>query len=322
MPTSTIAPSVLNAIGHTPLVRLRRLVPKGAADVLVKLEFYNPTGSYKDRMALAMIEGAEARGVLGPGVRVVEYTGGSTGSSLAMVCAAKGYRFIALSSDAFAREKLQTMAAFGADVRIVPSDGGKVTPALFERFRKQIKLLAEEPNTYWTDQFHNVDAVQGYMGIGRELLEQAGGRVDVFCGAVGTGGMLRGVAKALKAGGSGARIVALEPSSSAALTEGRGGAHSVEGIATGSVPPHMTDKPYDEALAIDESEARDMVQRLAREEGLLIGTSSGLNIAAAIRIARELGPGKTVATVAVDTGLKYLAGDLFGATRPRTRTKD
>jgi cysteine synthase len=312
MSTSTIASSVLNAIGHTPLVRLRRLAPAGAADILVKLEFYNPTGSYKDRMALAMIEAAEARGVLRPGVRVIEYTGGSTGSSLAMVCAAKGYRFIALSSDAYAREKLQTMVAFGADVRIVPSDGGKVTPALFERFKEQIKTLAAEPNTYWTDQFHNGDAIQGYMGIGRELLEQAGGRIDAFCGAVGTGGMLSGVAKALRAGGSRARIVALEPASSPALTEGRGGAHSVEGIGTGSVPPHMIEKPYDEARAIDEVEARDTVQRLAREEGLLVGTSSGLNIAAAIRVARELGPGKVVATVAVDTGLKYLAGDLFG----------
>src|SRR5215510_11325050 len=173
MTSTAIARSVLNAIGHTPLVRLRRLAPDGAADILVKLEFFNPTGSYKDRMALAMIEGAEARGVLRPGMRVVEYTGGSTGSSLAMVCAAKGYRFIALSSDAFAREKLQTMAAFGAEVRIVPSDGGKVTPALFDRFREQISVLAAEPDTYWTDQFHNVDAVQGYMGIGRELLEQA-----------------------------------------------------------------------------------------------------------------------------------------------------
>jgi len=314
--STTIARSVLNAIGHTPLVRLRRLAPDGAADILVKLEFFNPTGSYKDRMALAMIEGAEARGVLRPGMRVVEYTGGSTGSSLAMVCAAKGYRFIALSSDAFAREKLQTMAAFGAEVRIVPSDGGKVTPALFERFKEEIKALAAEPDTYWTDQFHNVDAVQGYMGIGRELLEQAGGRIDVFCGAVGTGGMPRGVATALKAGASGARIVALEPASSPALTEGRGGAHSVEGIGTGSVPPHMADRPYDEARAIEEAEAREIAQRLAREEGMLIGTSSGLNVAAALRLARELGPGKVVATVAVDTGLKYLAGDLFeGATR-------
>jgi cysteine synthase len=309
--TPMITDSVLRAIGNTPLVRLRRVVPQDAADVLVKLEFYSPTGSYKDRMALAMIEGAEARGSLRPGMRVVEYTGGSTGSSLAMICAAKGYPFVVLSSDAFAKEKLQTMAAFGADVRIVPSEGGRVTPELFERFKREIKVLADEPNTFWTDQFHNTDAVQGYMEIGRELLEQTGGRLDAYCGAVGTGGMLRGVALALKAGGSHARVVALEPAASPAMTEGRGGAHRVEGIGTGTVPPHIADKPYDEARAIDEAEARDVALRLAREEGLLVGTSSGLNVAAAIRLARELGPGKVVATVAVDTGLKYLAGDLF-----------
>ena len=317
MTTTQISDSVLHAIGRTPLIRLRALVPRGAADVLLKLESTNPTGSYKDRMALAMIEGAEKRGVLRRGMRVVEFTGGSTGSSLAMVCAAKGYRFIALSSDAFAREKLQTMAAFGAEVRIVPSEGGKVTPALFERFKQEIKVLADEPDTFWTDQFHNTDALQGYMGIGRELLEQTGGRLDVFCGAVGTGGMLRGVADALCDGGSHARIVALEPSSSPALTEGRGGAHSVEGIGTGSVPPHMTGKPYDEARAIDEAEARNTARRLAREEGVFVGTSSGLNVAAALQLARELGAGKVVATVAVDTGLKYLAGDLFDGSAAR-----
>jgi len=320
MTTTQISDSVLHAIGHTPLIRLRALVPRGAADVLLKLESTNPTGSYKDRMALAMIEGAEQRGALRHGMRVVEYTGGSTGSSLAMVCAAKGYRFVALSSDAFAPEKLQTMAAFGAEVRIVPSEGGKVTPALFERFKREIKVLADEPDTFWTDQFHNADALQGYRGIGRELLEQAGGRVDVFCGAVGTGGMLRGVAGALADGGSHARIIALEPSSSPALSEGRAGAHRVEGIGTGSVPPHMTDKPYDEARAIDEAEARNVARRLAREEGVFVGTSSGLNVAAAIQLARELGPGKVVATVAVDTGLKYLAGDLFDAQHGDART--
>jgi len=307
----TIADSVLKAIGRTPVVRLRHVVSPEGADVLVKLEFINPTGSYKDRMALAMIEGAEASGRLRPGMRVVEFTGGSTGSSLGMVCAAKGYRFVVLSSDAFSREKLLTMKAFGADLRIVPSDGGKVTPALFDRFRKEIAVLATEPDTFWTDQFHNEDAIRGYMDIGHELLEQTGGQVDAFCGAVGTGGMLRGVALALRTVGSRPRIVAVEPSSSPALTEGHGGAHRVEGIATGSVPPHMTDKPYDEARALDEDEGRAMARRLAREEGLLVGTSSGLNIAAAVRLARELGRGKTVATVAVDTGLKYLASDLF-----------
>jgi len=303
--------NVLDTIGRTPVVTLRRVVAPPSANVVVKLEFFNPTASYKDRMALAMIEGAEARGALRPGMRVVEFTGGSTGSSLAMVCAAKGYRFHVLSSDAFSQEKLRTMEAFGAELRIVPSDNGKVTPALFERFRKEIALLAREPDTFWTDQFHNEDAIRGYMGIGRELLEQSGGSIDLFCGAVGTGGMLSGVARALREGGSRARIVALEPAESPAMTEGRGGAHSVEGIGTGSIPPHMTDRPYDDVRAVREADAREMVRRLAREEGLLVGTSSGLNVAAAVQLARELGPGKTVATVAVDSGLKYLAGDLF-----------
>src|SRR6185436_6062076 len=311
MSLTAIADSVLSAIGHTPLVRLRRVVPAAAADVLVKLESANPTGSYKDRMALGMVEGAEARGALKPGMRVVEFTGGSTGSSLGMVCAAKGYSFVVLSSDAFSKEKLLTMTAFGADLRIVPSDGGKVSPNLFERFKTEIAKLAAEPNTFWTDQFHNTDALNGYAGIGRELLEQTDGRIDVFCGAVGTGGMLAGVARALRDGGSTARIVALEPTESPAMTQGRGGAHRVEGIGTGSIPPHVAERPYDEARTIDESAARDMARRLARDEGLLVGTSSGLNVAAAVHLARELGPGKVVATVAVDSGLKYLAGDLF-----------
>jgi len=308
---SVIQDSVLRAIGRTPVVRLRAVVPSGAADVLVKLEFYNPTGSYKDRMALAMIEGAEARGALKPGMRVVEFTGGSTGSSLAMVCAVKGYRCVLLSSDAFAEEKLKTMRAFGAELRIVPSEGGKVTPALFEKFRKEIAVLSAEPDTFWTDQFHNADALNGYAGIGRELLEQTGGSLDVYCGAVGTGGMLAGVTRALREGGARARIVALEPASSPALTAGHAGAHRVEGIGTGGVPPHMANRPFDEARAIREEDARIMVRRLAKEEGLLVGTSSGLNIVAAIDLARELGPGRVVTTVAVDTGLKYLAGDLF-----------
>jgi cysteine synthase A len=303
--------SVLQVIGRTPVVRLRALAPPRAADVLVKLEFYNPTGSYKDRMALAMIEGAERRGVLRPGMRVVEFTGGSTGSSLAMVCAAKGYRLLLLSSDAFAEEKLRTMRALGAELRLVPSEGGKVTPTLFERFRKEIAVLAAEPGTFWTDQFNNLDAIDGYAGIGHELLEQTGGRLDAFCGAVGTGGMLSGVIRALREGGSTARVVALEPASSPAMSEGHSGPHRVEGIATGRIPPHMAAKPYDEARAVQEEDARAMALRLAREEGLLVGTSSALNITAAIEVARELGAGKVVATVAVDTGLKYLAGDLF-----------
>jgi cysteine synthase len=310
MPITEVTDSVLNVIGHTPVVRLKRIVPRGAADVFVKLEYFNPTGSYKDRMALAMIEGAEARGALRPGMRVVEYTGGSTGSSLAMVCAVKGYPFLPLSSDAFAREKIRTMEAFGANVEVLPSEGGKVTPGLFDRFKARIAVLKDEPNTFWTDQFHNTDALKGYGDIGVELLQQIG-TIDLFCGAVGTAGMLVGVSRALKAGGSRARIVALEPAGSPMLTTGRGGSHRVEGTAPGFVPPHLQSSDYDEARAIDEDEARAMARRLAREEGIFAGTSTGLNVVAAIQCATELGPGRHVATVAVDTGLKYLDGDLF-----------
>ena len=308
---SEIRESILHAIGGTPVVRLRRLVERGSADVLVKLEYYNPTGSYKDRMALAMIDGSEARGTLRPGMRVVEFTGGSTGSSLALVCAVKGYRFAPVSSDAFAKEKLDTMRAFGADLHIVDSEGGAITPGLFDRMRAEVTRMLAEGNTFWTDQFHNEDAIRGYMGIGRELVEQTGGAIHAFCGAVGTAGMLSGVSKALKDGGCHARIVALEPVSAPMLTKGHGGTHRVEGTAPGFVPPHLTAGVYDEARAVDEAEARAMARRLAKEEGIFAGTSSALNVVAALKLARELGPGKVVATVAVDSGLKYLAGDLY-----------
>ena len=301
---------ILNTIGNTPVVKLGRLVPAGAADVYIKLEFFNPTGSYKDRMALAMIEGAEQRGALRPGMRVVEYTGGSTGSSLAMVCAVKGYPFTAVTSDGFAREKLQTIRAFGAQLRVIPSDNGKLTPALFQKMLEEAQRLASEPGTYYTDQFNNSDAIQGYMSIGRELAQQLGGKIDVFCGGVGTGGMITGTARALHAAGCKTRIVALEPASAAVLTSGRGGAHRVEGLAPGFVPPHMKGWDY-EARAVEESEGRAMARTLAEGAGILAGTSTGLNVAAALRLARELGPGHCVTTVAVDTGLKYFAGDLF-----------
>jgi cysteine synthase A len=303
-----IRDSVLAAIGNTPVVRLRKLVDDGSAEVLVKLEYYNPTCSYKDRMALAMIEGAERRGVLRPGMRVIEYTGGSTGSSLAMVCSIKGYPFVALSSEAWSAEKLNTMRAFGADVRLFPSEGGKITLGLIERLREEAERLSREPDTFYSDQFNNRDAINGYREIGNELLRQAG-TVTVFCGGVGTAGMLSGVSAALKS--SGCRIVALEPDTSPRLTTGAGGGHRVEGIALGFVPPHLTADVYDEARAISESASRAMARRLAREEGIFAGVSTGLNVVAALQIARELGPGHTVATVAVDTGLKYLAGDLF-----------
>lgn len=303
--------SVLETIGSTPVVKLRRIVPPGSAEVLVKLEYFSPTGSYKDRMALAMIEEAERRGDLRPGMTVVEYTGGSTGSSLAFVCAIKGYRFTVVSSDAFSQEKLMTMRAFGAELVLVPSVEGRITPDLVPRMIDKARELAAAGNTYWTDQLHNRDALKGFEGIGRELLAQADGPLHAFCGGVGTAGMLMGVARALRTASSQARIVALEPASSAVISTGRAGSHRIEGVGIGFLPPHLDHALFDEARAIDESEAREMARRLTREEGVFAGTSSGLNVAGALQLARELGPGHIVATVAVDTGLKYMAGDLY-----------
>ncbi len=299
--------SVLQAIGNTPVVRLRKVVTPSMADVLVKLEYYNPTGSYKDRMALAMIEGAEARGELRPGMRVVEWTGGSTGSSLAMVCAIKGYRFTPISSDGFAKEKLQTMRLFGADLEIFPAPDGKLVPELYQQMKRRAEELAREPGTFYTDQFHNKDAVRGYMGIGRELVEQAGSGLAAFCGGVGTAGMLVGVSRALKEAGCKARIVALEPASSAAITTGKGGPHRVEGITAGFVPSRLQPGEYDEARNIEESAAREMALRLPKEEQIFAGTSPALNVAPAPQLAKEFRHGTTAAMLPVHTGLQYLS---------------
>ena len=308
--------SILQAIGNTPLVRLNKVVSPSSADVFVKLEYYNPTGSYKDRMALSMIEEAEQRGDLRPGMTVVEYTGGSTGSSLAFVCAVKGYRFHVVSSDAFAQEKLQTMKAFGAQLTIIPSQGGKVTSDLTTRMIQRAREIAESKSSYFTNQLENADAAKGYEQIGRELVEQIGGPIHAFCGSVGTAHMLMGVAHILRRLNPSPRIVALEPESSPVISKGISGAHHVEGIGIGLVPPLLDKAFYDEALRIEEAEARQMAWRLAREEGIFAGTSSGMNVLGACLLAKELGAGHTVVTVAVDTGLKYLAGDLFGEDNP------
>lgn len=298
-------------VGNTPLVQLRKVLPEGCADVFVKLEWFNPTGSYKDRMALSMIEQAEDRGDLQPGMTVVEYTGGSTGSSLAFVCAAKGYRFRVVSSDAFSDEKLRTMEALGAELTIVPSDGGKITPDLVPRMIEKASEYAAEAGSYWTDQLNNPDSLVGYSGVGTELLQQLPDGIDAFCASVGTAGLAMGVSGALRDAGADTRVVVLEPASTAVISGGEAGTHGVEGIGIGFMPPLLDSDRYDEVRAVEEEQGREMARRLAAEEGLLAGTSSGLNVAGAISLARELGPGKTVATVAVDTGLKYMAGDLF-----------
>jgi cysteine synthase A len=304
--------TALSAIGRTPLVRLARLPPAGGGQVWVKLESFNPTASYKDRMALGMIEGAERRGELKPGMTVVERTGGSTGSSLALVCAVKGYRFKVVSSDAFAEAKLATMRALGAEVIVVPSQTGGVTSELMEAMRLEVERIVTEDGAYWTDQFHNQDALTGYEPAGEEIVEQLGQPPQAFCAGVGTAGFLIGAGRGLKRASQAVRIVALEPAESAVLSGGPSGSHGVEGIGVGFVPPHYDPGMVDRVLTIPEAEAVETARALARREGIFAGISSGLNVAAACRLAAEMRPEQVVVTVAVDSGLKYLDGELFG----------
>jgi cysteine synthase A len=304
--------SITSAIGNTPLVKLQKITPPNCADIYVKLEYFNPTGSYKDRMALAIIEGAEKRDALKSGMTVVECTGGSTGTSLAFVCAVKGYKFKVVSSDAFATEKLKTMRLFGADLELLPSEGGKITPDLIPRMIARAQQISEQPDTYLTKQFENKDAIEGYRVLGTEILTQMAGRkIDAFCGAVGTAGMMAGVSQTLKAADANTRVVILEPASAPLLTQGTKGTHKIEGIGVGLVPPLLAEAVYDEARAVVETEARQMAKCLAAEEGIFGRTSTGMNVAAALKLAMELGPGHTVVTVACDSGMKYLSGDLF-----------
>jgi cysteine synthase A len=303
---------LLAAIGGTPLVRLARISEPGSAEIFVKLEGANPTGSMKDRMAASMIAGAEKRGALKPGGRVVDYTGGSTGSSLAMVCAAKGYRACFVSSDAFAEEKLRTMRAFGAEVEVVKSVDRKVTPDLIRTIRARVAELALEPDTYCTDQFNNTDNRNAYHAMAHETLAALDGRVDAFVMGVGTGGSFSGNAEVLKEEVPSVRCVAVEPAASPALS-GRGplGGHRLEGMGAGFVPSICRLDLADEIVAVTDADAYETARRLARSDGIFGGITSGANVWAAQRIARELGPGRRVVTVIVDSGLKYLSGDLF-----------
>jgi cysteine synthase A len=299
-------PGLLGAIGATPVVRLERLAGAEHAEVWLKLESSNPTGSYKDRMALAMVEGAERSGRLRPGQTVVEYTGGSTGSSLAFVCTLKGYPLRIVTSDAFAPEKLATMRAFGAELDVVPSPEG-ITPQLVPSLMERAAEIVDEVDGFATDQFHNEDMIDGYDALGEELAEQLDGRLDAFCTYVGTAGCFIGVTRALRRTLPEVHRVLIEPAESPAISEGRAGTHHIEGGGVGFWPPLLTRDDFDEVVAIPEAEALAMAERAGRVEGLLCGPSAGANIAVALRLAERLGPGARVATTNVDSGLKYLA---------------
>jgi cysteine synthase A len=302
---------ILNAVGNTSLVRLRKIVPAGSAAVVAKLEWENPTGSMKDRMANSVISRAEADGRLKPGGTVVEYTGGSTGASLAWVCAAKGHRIRIVSSDAFAKEKLDQMAAYGAELTLVPSEGGLTTKKLILDMIEVARGLSREPNTYWTDQLNNHDAVAGYHALGEEIWNETNGEVDAFVQSVGTAASLRGVATVLKQHDPKIKIIAVEPAESSVLLGGQPGPHKIEGVGIGYIPPLWDASLVDEVIAIKTDDAKAMARRLAREEGLFAGTSSGANALASLQIAERLGPDAKVVTLMVDSGLKYLNTDVY-----------
>jgi len=304
--------NVLDAIGNTSLVRLRTVVPLDCAQILAKLEWENPTGSMKDRMALAVIARAEADGRLKPGDTVVEYTGGSTGASLALVCAAKGYRIRIVSSDAFSREKLDQMAAFGAELTLVPSEGGRTTKKLILDMIEAARALSREPHTYWTDQLNNHDSIAGYFPLGEEIWSQTKGEVDAFVHCVGTAASSRGVATVLKRRNPEVKIVAVEPAESSVLRGGSPGPHKIEGVGIGYTPPLWEPALVDEVVAVATDDAKEMARRIAREEALFAGTSSGANVLAAIQVGRRLGPDARVVTLMADSGLKYLSTDVHG----------
>lgn len=302
---------ILRAIGSTSLVRLRKVVPPDCAEIRVKLEWENPTGSMKDRMAQAVIERAEADGRLKPGDTVVEYTGGSTGTSLALVCAAKGYRIHIVTSDAFSQEKRDHMAALGAELTLVPSEGGLTTKKLILDMIETARALSREPNTFWTDQLNNHDSIAGYHPLAEEIWGQTEGRVDAFVHGVGTAASSRGVAEVLKRRNPRLHMAVVEPAESSVLRGGQPGPHKIEGVGIGYTPPLWQPSLVDEIIPIPTADAKEMTRRLAREEALFAGTSSGANVLAAIEVGRRLGPGATVVTLLCDSGLKYLSTDVY-----------
>src|SRR6185369_459902 len=302
----------MKAIGNTHLVKLERLSEPGCAEIYVKLESANPTGSMKDRMALSMVEGAEKRGQLKPGGTVMDYTGGSTGSSLAMVCATRGYKAFFVSSDAFAEEKLQTMKAFGAELEIFPSEDRKITAKLIDSLVKRARELSTGPNIFWTDQFNNVDNRNAYHKMAEEIIDALGNTIDEFIMGVGTGGCFSGNAEIFKEQVPNIRCIAIEPYHVRALSGGEiSGKHKLEGIGSGFVPSITRLDLADEIIAVKDEDAMDMARKLARMEGIFGGTTSGANVWTAIQRARIIGAGKKIVTIIVDSGLKYLNGDLF-----------
>jgi cysteine synthase len=311
-----IVDNVLGGIGNTPLVELQRVVPSGSARIVAKLEWANPTGSMKDRMAKAAIEGAEASGSLRPGGTVVEYTAGTTGISLAFICAAKGYALEIVFSDAFSDEKRRTMQAFGAHITDVPSDEKKITEGLIKAMIGSAAEISRRPDHWYCDQLNNHHAITGYLPLGDEIWRQTGGQVDAFVHSVSTAHSIHGVTRSLHKYNQRIQTIAVEPAESAVLSGKPSGSHKIEGIGIGFIPPLWQPELVDEIQTVSTEEAKRMTRRLALEEGIFAGISTGANVVVAIRIAQRLGPGATVATIIVDSGLRYLSTNVFARAHP------
>jgi cysteine synthase len=303
--------NILQAIGNTSLIKLNKVAPQEYGQVFVKLEWENPTGSMKDRAAHAMIDRAEEEGKLKPGYTVLEYTGGSTGISLALICVARGYHLQIITSDAFSRDKLNQMSAFGAELTLVPSEGGLTTKKLILDMIEAARALSKNPKTYWTNQLYNVDSIVGYYKLGEEIWDQTKGKIDAFVHSVGTAASMRGIATVLKKHNSKIKTVVVEPAESAVLSGGQPGPHKIEGVGIGYTPPLWDPSLIDEIIPVKTEDAKAMARRLACEEGIFAGTSSGANVIAATQIAKELGSAAKVVTLMVDSGLKYLSTDVY-----------
>ena len=297
---------VLQCIGDTPIVQLSRVVPPAAASVLLKIESQNPTGSMKDRMALAMIEAAEGDGRLRPGGSVVEYTTGSTGGALALVCGVKGYPLHIVTSDAFAPEKRDHIAVLGARLHVLLSDGGRMTERLTLDMVEKARQIAADTGAYWTDQLRNTDQLTAYARLADEIWAQCEGVVDAFVQSVGSGGCIRGASQQLRRYNTAVKVFAVEPAESPVLSGGEKGAHRIDGMGAGFVVPLWRPDLADGIERVSTDEAMQMALRLSREEGLFAGISTGANVTAALRVAERLGPGSTVVTLMCDSGIKYL----------------
>jgi|UniRef100_UPI004047F449 cysteine synthase len=303
--------NLLKSIGNTPLIKLSKIVPQSSAEVWIKYEGNNPTGSYKDRMALGVITAAMERGDLKVGDRICEYTGGSTGTAIAFVASILGLKFTAVTSNVFSPSKLQSIRAYGADLVLIESSDGKLNPELFKKMKETVQEISTRDGAYYFDQFGSPDIRPSYKAIGSEIVDQLDGNVDAYCAAVGTGGTLMGAIDGFKSKGMTPDFYALEPLQAPVLTTGKGGSHMVEGIALGFFPPSLELDQIKEARAIDQEKGFQMCRRLAKEEGILAGGSTGLNVVAALALAKELGPGKRVVTIGCDNGIKYLGGHIY-----------